>query len=81
MNAFIGQIVLCGLVVAVHNLLCIGIRSRRITEYCMDTAVGRSCRINPAALYITVATVCHTGTGERTCYTEVIDATAELAEQ
>ena len=54
-----------------------------IAEYSMDASgetAGR-CGVNPAVLYIAATRIGNTCRGERTCHTEVIDITTEVAKQ
>ena len=65
-------------IVAVYALVsaCCG-----ITKDGMNTAIRRTSRIDPAVLYITATRISNTCRGERTCHTEVIYITAEVAKQ
>ena len=67
-------------IVAVHALVAF---CGRITEDCLDISVEAtgSTGVNPAVLYITIACISNTCRGERTCHTEVIDITTEVAKQ
>ena len=65
-------------VVTVDSLVSAG---SRMTEDSMDTAIGATCRVDPAVLHITVALVGHTCRCEGTCHAEVIDIAAEVSEE
>ena len=77
----------CGLivqivrVVTVHNLDSTFVGSRWISKDGLYVRIRCSCRVDPATLHITVASISHATTRERTSYTKVIDILTEMANQ